>query len=316
MPYAWRRHAALLALAMAACERGAAPAAEPPGIAIVTAVAPDGAASPLWLELVGRLRAGDREALAAAAAPRPLAPAERDWEALIRARAPAWQTRRRELAIPFQPIEPPAAIRVVLGNRAGEDAFTHDPRTIGFDLSRLAAEYGEATSDENRQRIDRFFAHEYTHLLQKAWRRAHPGEPRTAFERAELGMWLEGLGNYYSLSDRWRSRAGQPPPDARTALADLEPVLVARMSALACASAAEEAALTADLSQGPFTRKWGALPVALWLEAEASAGPDVLARFVRPGPPAVGELARRHLPAALAAELDRARARSTACPPR
>lgn len=32
----------------------------------------------------------------------------------------------------------------MIGNRDGEDAFTYGDRTIGFDVSRLAALYGDA----------------------------------------------------------------------------------------------------------------------------------------------------------------------------
>ena len=52
-------------------------------------------------------------------------------------------------------------------------------------------------------------------------------------------------------------------------------IFVERMSALAQnPSASEEARLVADLSRGPFEKKWGALLVALWLGEEA-AGDDL-----------------------------------------
>jgi len=178
----------------------------------------------------------------------------------------------------------------------------------------LVVAYGSATEPENRARLDRLFDHEATHLLQKAWMERHPQEPATPFERAELGIWLEGLGNWRSLSDRWRARDGVASEVARTALAELEPVLVARMEELACAGEADEARLTADLSTGPFTKKWGALPAALWLEAEASRSPTAVREFVAAGPAGVPSLARRHLPAELAARLDAARERSRSCP--
>jgi hypothetical protein len=201
----------------------------------------------------------------------------------------------------------------VVGNRGGEDAFTHDARTIGFDLSRLEAEYGDARDAENLARIDRFFAHEYTHLLQKAWLAEHPQPQSTPFERAELAIWLEGVGNYYSLSPRWRSRGAAEAEPARAALAELEPVFVERMKALACASPEQEAAATRDLSTGPFSKKWGALTVALWLDRETRRSPAALRDFVQAGAPASLALAGRHLPRAARAELEAARARSRSC---
>jgi len=85
------------------------------------------------------------------------------------------------------------------------------------------------------------------------------------------------------------------------------------MAALACATDEEAERLTADMTMGPFTKKWGAVPPALWLQEEARANRDALRDFVQAGPAAVRDLARRHLPPDLAAQLDRARERSTRC---
>lgn len=82
----------------------------------------------------------------------------------------------------------------MIGNRDGEDAFTYGDRTIGFDVSRLAALYGDANH-------------------------------------------------------------------------------AARLAALSCAPASAAEKLTADLSRGKFERKWGALPVALWLDEESRRPP-------------------------------------------
>jgi hypothetical protein len=311
MPHRFRNRLALIGALIFAAS-GTVAATGGAALEIVVAVGDDGTPLEAWLEALRGLRPA-AEVAAAAAARRPLTSDERAWETLIRSRRDAWSARRAELAEPFEPIEAPGEIRILLGNVGGEDAFTPDSRTIGFDLARLQREYGDAGLAENGERIDRFFAHEYTHLLQKAWLTAHPQVTGSPYARAEMGMWLEGLGNYYSLSARWRTVGGVESPQARSTLDELEPVLVARLSALACASPEEEARLTADLSMGPFTKKWGALPVALWLEAEASAAPAALARFVQAGPAAVRDLARRHLPPELFAELERARQRSSGC---
>ncbi|HSM13695.1 MAG TPA: hypothetical protein VLA66_06475 [Thermoanaerobaculia bacterium] len=307
-----RRWILALALALPASPLLAVLATE---IFVVSGTTGDGAPTELWQRLVRR-HSGEKAAAASAALRRPPSAAEQAWEQLIRTRALVWNDRLAALAAPFAPVRPPEAIWIVLGNRDADDAFTHDRVTIGFDLSRLVAVYGPATEPENRARIDRFFDHESTHLLQKAWLERHPQAPATPVERAELGIWLEGLGNWYSLSDRWRSTDGVAPEAARAALAELEPLLVERMEALVCAGPADEARLTADLSMGPFTKKWGALPAALWLEAEASRSPDAVRDFVEAGPAGVPAFARRHLPAPLAARLDAARERGRSCPGR
>lgn len=301
----------LLALVLVTCAPPAA-AETPSRIEVRVEIDAAGAPGALWLELLAR-RLPAPAVAAAAAERRPASPADLAWIELVRSRLPSWETRVAALAELFAPVAPPATVRVVLGNRAGEDAWTHDPTTIAFDVSRLEREYGPAGEAENRARIDRFFAHEFTHLLQKAWFPAHPQPMATPFELAELEMWTEGLGNWYSLSERWRATPEGPSIAAREALSRLGPVLVERMSALACAGEAESARLRADLSNGPFARKWGALPVALWLELEATRSDRALRDFVRGGVASVGELARRYLPTELSARLEDARHRSRTC---
>jgi hypothetical protein len=288
---------------------------QPPAskIAVTTGIEEDGTASAIWLDLVRRRRP---EAVDdASRVRRPLDEKERAWAELIRSRAAEWPARLPSLVELFAPVDPPAAIRVVLGNRGAEDGFTHDPVTIGFDLSKLASLYGEAGSAENRDRIDRLFVHEYVHLLQKAWLPGHPQPRATPFELAELETWTEGLGNYYSMSKGWRASQGAPSATARAALERLEPRFVERMQALACAPPEEAARLTADLSNGPFAEKWGALTAALWIEQEASADPHAVRRFVQRVAAGIRELARRHLAPERFAALEQAREKSRACAP-
>lgn len=293
----------------AAAERSAAPVTR---IEVLLEIDESGAPGPLWLEVLARR--GPPEAVAAAAAERrPATAADRAWIELVRSRLRSWEARAAALAAPFEPVAIPSAVRVVLGNRGGEDAWTHDPTTIVFDVARLEREYGSALAAENRARLDRFFDHEFSHLLQKAWLADHPQPRSTPFELAELEMWTEGLGNWYSLSGRWRATGAGPSTAAREALAELGPILVERMGALACASEEEAVRLRADLSNGPFARKWGALTVALWLEIEAARSPTAPREFVQGGVAGLRDLAQRHLPAADAARLEAARRRSRSC---
>jgi hypothetical protein len=217
------------------------------------------------------------------------------------------------VASPYRPVSGPDTVLVVLGNRGASDAFTHDGRTIGFDLAALQSEYGDATRPESTDLIDRLFRHEYAHLMQKAWLAASPRTTDSPLDLALLDIWQEGLGNYHSMSERWRVRDGHPSETATEALAVLEPRFVARVVALACATPAGASALTADLSTGRFDRKWGALTAALWLEAEVSADPQALRAFVLAGPEGVWNLAGHHLPSALGAVLREGRQADALC---
>jgi hypothetical protein len=235
-------------------------------------------------------------------------PVERGWSALIASRTETWVREVPALSLPFSPICGPESVRVVVSNQ-GEDAFTPDPRTIQFNAARLLALYGDPGLAENRDRIDRFFRHEYTHLLQKAWLAEHPYRADTPIRRALAEIWGEGLGNYYSLSARWR---GVSDTAVRTR-GELEPRFVARVAALACASDDIAAPLVADLSNGPFDQKWGALPAALWLEAELKDNPDALRNFAAAGPDGIWALAGRHLADPLKRALAEAQQAMTRC---
>lgn len=290
---------------------GAAAAIE--RISLTVAVEANGRATPLWAEVLERRGNSADSVEAAVELRRPLDAREAAWARRFAALATDIPTRLEVWAALFAPVEGPAAIRVVLGNRGGEDAMTHDATTIAFDLAKLQALYGDAESAENRARLERLFLHEYVHLLQKAWLAQHPQPAASAFERALGEIWSEGLGNLVSMSDRWRSDGGRPSPAAVEALARLEPRFVERLAALACATPTEAARLTADLSNGPFAEKWGALTAALWLEREASLDRRALRRFVQAGTPGVLDLAGRHLSRQSSMLLTAARERSRAC---
>jgi hypothetical protein len=275
-------------------------------------VTPTGQASEQWLAMI-RKRLPPERYDSLSPLRRPLTSDEAAWYGLIRSRVESWEGMVPALAEPFAPSSPPAEVLIVAGNRGAEDAFTHDPTTIGFDLAALQANYGAARLPENRERIDRFFRHEFVHLLQKAWIADHPVRLDTPLRAALAEIWAEGMGNYQSLSARWLTKDGRRSPTAARALAELEPRFVARLAALACAGSEAAPPLLADLSNGPFDRKWGALPAALWLESEPGTPREVLHRFVVTGPEGVWKLAERHLPLALRPVLREARTADSLC---
>lgn len=280
----------------------AAPVGAAPNVDVVVAVAPDGSAAPPWQEML-EARIGADAARRHAAERRPLAEAERDWVALIRRQARRLRAEWPQLQAPFAPAAAPPAVRIVIGNRGGEDAFVHDARTIGFDAARLQAEYGPADDPENVARALRFLRHESTHLLQRAWLAQQPPWPDDPWSRTLLHLWKEGHGNLHSLSERWwtgdadASATGRYSDLAEDTLAQLVPILIARLGALACADPRHVPSLEQGLSMGPFTRKWGALPLALWLRRASAGRPQALRDFVQSGPAGVPDFIRAQLDA-------------------
>jgi hypothetical protein len=263
---------------------------------------PDGRPTEQWLDAVRHFN--DDEAIRAfAATHQALTPEQTDWFTLISSRLGDWQSRTAELGRPFADVQPPSSVDVLLGNIGGEDAFNPSDKLIAFDLGRLQAVYGPARDPGNADRIDRFFAHEYTHVLHKIWRRDRGITIESPLEQALWGCLTEGLGNYRSLSGRWHRVDGRLSEHAEAVLARLSPILVERLAALRTATDREAAPLMRGLSMGPFEDKWGALPVALWLSEEVRRDDDALGRWVERGPWGVLDLAAIYLPPDLATKL-------------
>ena len=279
---------------------------------VVSGTTDSGGATDQWLAML-RKRLSPAEYDSVVRIRKRRTPEEAAWAALIESRSRLWEGEVPSLAVPFAPAAPPRDVLIVLGNRGGGDAFTHDPATMGFDLAELVANYGDATQPQNLVLIDHLFRHEFTHLLEKAWLPTHPWLADSPLRAALLDIWLEGLGNYYSLSDRWRSVNGQPSDAATRALGVLEPRFVSRLTALACADSARAGALMAGISSGPFDRKWGALPAALWLDEDRGASAQAFRAFVVAGPAGVWELAGRHLAEPLRLTLREARVADSLC---
>ena len=185
-----------------------------PRLQLVVGVTDSGAATEAWLSLLrARLSPGDFRAVLPIR--KPLSEQDRAWAELFGTRLPVWEQEIPRLAAPFHPVKPPSEVQIILGNRGGEDAFTApgNRTTIGLDLSKLQSIYGDA--GRTVERADRFFRHEYTHLLQKAWLQAHPYDAGTPLRAALLEIWSEGLGYWFSMSDQWRAAGGQPSARAK-----------------------------------------------------------------------------------------------------
>lgn len=190
-----------------------------------------------------------------------------------------------------------------MGNQGGEDAFTFSDSIICFDLERLYHTYGSANNDLNSARIDRFFAHEYTHVLHRVWRKKNPIELNTPLDNALWECLTEGLANYRSLSNKWIANDGSLSGHADSVLKRLEAVFVERINALNSATFFEAESLMNGLSVGPFDQKLGALPVALWLVMEVKKGESNLQHWVDAGPQGILLLADKYLPDELRSQL-------------
>lgn len=262
----------------------------------------DGASTRPWLAAIEH-RHTSRTLDSVAQLKRPRSAEAKAWESLILSRLPVWSRSLDSLRIPFPTTDPPDTVTVLLGHLGGQDAFVFAPSTICFDLERLFLEYGNSTTPENADRIDRFFAHEFTHILHKAWARERGLQLRTPLDLALWECLTEGLGNYRSLTTKRVNRDGSLTEHARGVMKTLEPIFAERMHALDRATEAEAGPLLQGLSDGRFDRKWGALPVALWLAQETHRNDRNLGTWVDAGPGGVLVLARRYLPEELRRQL-------------
>jgi len=165
-------------------------------------ISEEGAATSTWREAI-RDRHEENELAQILAGTKKFSEEEMQWAELITSKVTSWQGMIDSLRIPFENVTPPGTVSILLGNRGGRDAFTHAPITICFDLSELQQYYGAPANPENHSRIDRFFAHEFTHILHKAWRKQRGVEFKSPFEFALWECLTEGLGNYRSLSNKW-----------------------------------------------------------------------------------------------------------------
>ncbi|HEU5164738.1 MAG TPA: hypothetical protein VFU29_04320 [Chitinophagaceae bacterium] len=231
---------------------------------------------------------------------RKLTDEEAEWEKLIASKLTEWNNYRDSLTVPFQNIMLPDTIFVLLGFLGDDDAFTFEKQTLCLDLTALYRVYGKAGIEENSSRINRIFAHEYTHLLHKEWARKTGYISKTFMDEILWECLYEGIGMYRSLNPRWLPVNDTLPTVTQTALNELYPVFTERMVTIkknVALSDIEKQRLNANLSRGNVNKKWGALPVAIWLSCEANGDEKKLVKWIDKGPQAVIELAKKYLPA-------------------
>ncbi|HKO82510.1 MAG TPA: hypothetical protein VJU78_19005 [Chitinophagaceae bacterium] len=229
---------------------------------------------------------------------RALTAEEQSWENLLHPKTKTWNTYKDSLAAPFVNVEISDTTYVLLGYRGRDDGFTYGYQTVCLDLTALNSEYGRADLPENSNRIDRIFAHEYTHLLHKLWAKKMELKLQ-AFRDSILWECLyEGIGMYRSLNPKWIPVQGVLPDITKAALDNLYPTFVDRLITIQtnnALTAEEKKQLNKNLSRGAVNQKWGAFPVAIWLSLESNGDDKKLRDWINKGPAAVIQLAKKYL---------------------
>jgi len=241
--------------------------AELPRISLNLSVREDGTATPLWASGIA-IAIGDSAANALVSDKLPLAPQADAWLQVLNDALPLVEVRAAELAGLFD--VPPMDAVVVAGNRGSSDGFGWVPNHIGINVQAFADTYGSPEQGAT-DRMVRIVAHEYLHLLTYASYPHHRELRQTPVDRALWTMFFEGIGDYVSMSSRWLpDEQGNYSPTAADTLGELEPVFVARLEKLVTADEVLEKDLRAGIAMGKFDKKWGSLPVALWLHSEVT----------------------------------------------
>jgi hypothetical protein len=263
---------------------------------IVPGLDGDGRPTQQWIDAI-RDRVDASELTTIAQTAKPLSAEEDEWRTQIESEARVWCASIPRLNAPFQHVTPPRETRILLGNQGGGDGFTHDPDDVAFDLGEMSRAYASAASETRRALIHRLLAHEYTHLLlhrqldATGWSEASVVDD--AFLKALRTLYNEGLANYRSIeNERWVAASGELTQHARETLEVLQPVMIERLQGLVAHPSPEEASrLLRNISQGPLERKWGAIPIALWLATATHGDPRRIAAWIEAEPDGILALA-------------------------
>ncbi len=223
---------------------------------------------------------------------------EQDWINLIESKTNKWNAFRDSLKVPFQNIKLNDTISILLGYQGGDDAFTYNNKTICLDVNALNKAYGSAKKSVNNNRIDRIFAHEFTHLLHKQWAKKNNLKLDTFKDQILWECVTEGFGMYRSMSPKWFPTGDSLSLTSKNTFKKLYPIFtekIIKVSTQSNLTPEEENDLHANLSRGSMKKKWGALPVAVWLALEAKGNDENLIKWVNKGPDAIIQLAEKHL---------------------
>lgn len=239
---------------------------------------------------------------------RKLTEEEFQWHNLIQRKVKLWPQMIDSIKIPFGNINIDDTTYVLLGYLGNDDAFTFQSQTVCFDLTALNNAYGSALNSANFNRIDRFFAHEYTHLLSNEWARLNKLQISNYQDSILWECIYEGIGMYRSMSAKWFPVGDSLSEVAAKTFEKLYPEFTERMSTIFTSETLtekEKEALHKNLSRGSMTQKWGALPVGVWLALESNDDDKNLIPWIDKGPDAVLLLAKKYLPEDKKGEIER-----------
>ena len=228
------------------------------------------------------------------------------WRRGLQGKAALWNELRDSLQKPFGQARLADTIFLWAGLHGNDDGFTFGGNILCLDLTALRRNFGRASQQVNKERIDRIFAHEYTHLLHKAWATEHGLQLRNFRDSVLWECLYEGMGMFRSLSPRWLPLKGQLPDTTVHTMTNLIPLFVEHIGAVGSERDLPEdkkASIFRNLSRGSVPQKWGALPVAIWLSLEAAQDERRLQFWIDKGPEGIIELARKYLPPAYARQL-------------
>ena len=229
---------------------------------------------------------------------KPLSHLEKDWLNLIKSKTNQWNQMKDSLKIPFGEINISDTTYIYLGYQGNDDGFTYQYQTVCFDLTALQRAYGSAKDSINDNRIDRIFAHEYTHVLHKEWARQHELELKTYQDSILWECLYEGIGMYRSMSSRWIPVNDTLSKTAAETFEKLYPIFVDRLIEIESNSTLtvqDKKRLNKNLSRGSMKQKWGALPIGVWLALESRGDDKKLIPWIEKGPDAVVPLALKYL---------------------
>ena len=246
--------------------------------------------------LKNRMNSGKLDSLSMVV--KPVTREEIAWKNLIASKIQKWNLFRDSLSIPFENISLNDSITILLGYNGRDDAFSYKDKTVCFDVTALYNSYGSADKEVNSNRIDRIFSHEFTHLLSKKWAQKSKLKLQSFKDSVLWECAYEGIGMYRSLSSKWLPVGDSLSATSKRTFNDLYPKFtdnIIRIHSEKDLTTREKKNVHQNLSRGSMKKKWGALPVAVWLASEAKGNDKNLVKWVNKGPSAIVELAEKYL---------------------
>ena len=266
-------------------------------VSVTVAIDRQGRATPQWIGLI-RDRIDANELAGVQMTARALSADDAHWIKLIQIGSADWIRDAGRLDAAFRTGTPPANIDIFVGPEGGDDAFATAPNVIAFDLAALGNAFGNSDPAGWPALVGRLLSREYMHLRLDAYLNDAEWSPQWAakspFLAALRTLYVQGLATLRGLEGDafWVAADGTSSADARKIQDELVPVMLEKLKALSTAPAGPAAnALLHDMTQGPLSRRWGVLPVALWLAADTGFDAGRIAAWIEGNPDGILQIA-------------------------